>query len=977
MMKEVSTFETEAGQKQPLTVVGVGASAGGLEAFSQLLHSLPDDTGLAIVLVQHLAPKHESILPNLLGGATRLPVAQVSDGMRMEADHVYVIPPNAYMEIRDGTFRLTARPDDRQFMPADFFFRSLAEYAQNRAIGVILSGTASDGSIGLREIKAVGGITIAQEPETAKYDGMPRAAIATGVIDLVLSPQAIAAELVRINRHPYVRLFSARKPGDDTPVMDEQLYRVMVLLRGATGVDFTQYKQPTVRRRLQRRMALSKIVSMEQYVKFLQENPDEVKNLYQDILIHVTQFFREPESFEALAGKVLPKIAEARSKDGPIRVWVPGCASGEEAYSVAITLLEFFQEDGGYTPIQVFATDVSEPAIETARAGVYAENIRADVTPERLRKFFTRTDGTYRIVKMVRDLCVFARQDLAHDPPFSKLDLIVCRNVLIYLNPALQKRLITIFHYALKPGGFLMLAGAETVGPFVELFAPVDKKHKIYGKKEGAVRAELMLATLRTGYGATGAVKPAPHARGRAAIQEEANKVVLGRYAPAGVIIDDDFQIIEFRGQTGRYLEPAPGDASLNVLKMAREGLLYGLRTAAHEARKRDSAVRRDGLKVQFDGKWCDVNLNVLPLSVAGEPRHFLVLFEEPPAPPKTKEKEGKRAKARRSPKEEGSRAVRLERELAANREYLQSIIQDLEAANEELQSANEEILSSNEELQSTNEELDTAKEELQSTNEELNTLNEELHGRNEELSLANSDLLNLVGSVQIAIVIIASDMRIRRFTPMAEKVLNLISGDVGRPISHIKPNIDCPDLEQLITEVADNVSVVEREVQDRQGNWYALRIRPYKNTENRIDGAVLALFDIDAVKRTQAQLREATDYVEGVIQTLREPLVVLDREFRLQTASSAFCRMTGLSPHEVEGRHFLELANGRWNIPRLRSLLEEVIVKDGHHEGLEIEVDLPALGRRKILFNARLIKGGGGRPDLIVLAMDPAAAPS
>jgi two-component system CheB/CheR fusion protein len=488
--------------------------------------------------------------------------------------------------------------------------------------------------------------------------------------------------------------------------------------------------------------------------------------------------------------------------------------------------------------------------VEYARAGVYPESIVADVSPERLRRFFTKSDGGFRINKTVRDMCIFARQDLTRDPPFSKIDLIVCRNVLIYLGPVLQKRVMTVFHYALKPSGFLMLGAAESIGAHAELFAMADKRSKLYMKKAMAARAEMEFpvsehANAHPERGRKGQ----PEQRPASTIQNEANRVILSRFSPPGVIVDNDLQIVQFRGQTGPYLEPAPGEASLNLLKMAREGLLYGLRTALHEARKTNSAVRKTGLHVKRNGHGRDVDVEVVPLTSSQEGRHFLILFED--AHPKEpavelrpqRDKTGKRGRLRKADRED-ARIAQLQDELAASREYLQSIIQDLEAANEELQSANEEILSANEELQSTNEELDTAKEELQSTNEELNTVNEELSARNEELSRANSDLVNLLASVQLAIVMVASDLRIRRFTPMAERVLNLIPSDVGRPISDIKPNIDCPDLEKLIQDAIDTFTIQERQVRDRSGNWYSLRIRPYKNVENRIDGAVLALID-------------------------------------------------------------------------------------------------------------------------------------
>ncbi len=910
--------------ERAITVVGVGASAGGLEAFSQLLDSMPDRSGVALVFVQHLAPNQESALPLLLQSHSRMRVIQVADGMRIEPDRVYVMPPNVQMTINDGTLELTPRPADRtQHTPIDAFFSSLANRSAGRAIAVVLSGTASDGALGLREVKTEGGITIAQTPESAKYDGMPRAAIATGMVDMVLTPAEIGSEIIRIASHPYLQ--RPQLPRDDDSVPDGQMRRIFDLLRPVSGVDFRHYKLPTIKRRLLRRMALHRLTSVDDYIKLLQGNPIELRGLFQDLLIHVTRFFREPESFAALATDIFPRFLEERHPEQPIRMWVCGCATGEEAYSLAIALVEFLQKHQSDLRAQIFATDVSETAIEHARAGVYAASIAADVGPERLRRFFTKTDGSYRVSKLIRDMCVFARQDLIKDPPFSRLDLVMCRNVLIYMDTVLQKKLIALFHYALNPHGYLVLGQAETVGAQASLFSLADKKFRIHRKKSApgslpkiafpVEYAAVLPARKRT----TG--DPVVPDKG---LQSEVSRMILDRYAPAGVVIDSDLQIVQFRGQTGAFLEPAPGEASLNLLKMVREGLLHGLRTALHQVRKTKQPVRKEGLQVRTGQDWMPVDIEVLPLNAMGRP-HYLVLFEGD----RDKRHEHSEHAAAKKAKRKGRKAGRadsnddkmtlLQRELAASREYMQSIIQELEAANEELQSANEEILSSNEELQSTNEELDTAKEELQSTNEELNTVNDELHGRNEEMNRINSDLLNLVGSVQIAIVIVSSDLRIRRFTPMAEKVLNLIPADLDRSIGHINPNIDCANLEQLIIDCMDSVSPVEREVQDRQGRWYSLRIRPYKSADNKIDGAVLALFDINQLRLSEERVSVARNFADGVMQVVTQPLAVLNDQLEVLQANPAFASLFGAAIDDVRGRLLSELTGGAvdgWRTP-------------------------------------------------------------
>ena len=906
-----------AERSSAITVVGVGASAGGLEAFTKLIEALPSEPGVALVLVQHMAPTHDSALPVLLASHTSMPVVQVIDGVRIQPNYVYVIPPNMRMEIQDSTLELSPRPGDRtQYTPIDTFFASLAGMTECRAIAVVLSGTASDGAIGVREVKAAGGITIAQTPESAKFDSMPRAAIATGMVDLVLTPAEIGAKLVEIARHPYVR--APRATRDEVEIDEDQLKRVFDLLRPVSGVDFRHYKLPTIRRRLMRRMALHRLTDVDAYIKVLQSNPIELRGLFQDLLIHVTRFFREPDSFAALAQDVFPQIVRDRDQEHPIRVWVCGCATGEEAYSLAIALVEYLQKAQIDLRVQIFATDVSDTAIEHARAGVYSASIAADVGPDRLRRFFTRSDGNYRVNKLIRDMCVFARQDLTKDPPFSRLDLVMCRNVLIYMDTVLQKKLIALFHYALNAQGYLVLGQAETVGAQASLFSLVDKKYRIHRKKSGPVGLPAM--TFPVEYNAVSPKKrpPADVASAEKGLQVEVSRIILDRYAPAGVVVDSDLQIVQFRGQTGSFLEPAPGEASLSLLKMAREGLLYGLRTALHTVKKTKGPVRKEGLQVKSGSGWKPVTLEVIPMTALGR-MHYLVLFEEasrrsgdhatPPAAAKSK-----------AAKPDDGKVTLLQRELAASREYLQSIIQELEAANEELQSANEEILSSNEELQSTNEELDTAKEELQSTNEELNTVNEELHGRNEEMSRINSDLMNLVGSVQIAIVIVSSDLRIRRFTPMAEKVLNLIPADLDRSIGHINPNIDAPNLERLIIECMESVAPVERDVQDRQSRWYSLRIRPYKNLENKIDGAVLALFDVDLLKRSEERAAAARQFAEMVVDAIELPLAVVGDDLRVRQVNGPFAALLSLSPEDINGRLLTEIAGPAWKLDRWRA---------------------------------------------------------
>jgi two-component system CheB/CheR fusion protein len=949
-------------------VIAVGASAGGLEAFSQILERLPPDIDAAFVFIQHLSPQHASNLTELLAAKSSLEVVTAASGTRIEPGRVYVMPPNVHMEVVDGELHLIPRPTDRsQFTPIDFFMQSVARWAQERTIGVILSGTASDGSAGIREIKAFGGIAIAQAPETAKHDGMPRAALATGIVDLVLSPADIAERLGQFRHHPYLRADSA-DPADQT-LTEHQMRDLFMMLRRASGIDFKQYKAPTVRRRLLRRMALLRLTELDAYLRHVLEVPAEAKALAQDLLIHVTRFFRDPDAYETMTAQVFPELLRDRG-DEPIRIWVPGCATGEEAYSIGIRLIEALGDRASDRRVQLFATDVSDSAIEQARSGFYPATISADVSAERLKRFFTRSDGGYRIIKTLRDMCVFARHDLTRDPPFSRLDFIVCRNVLIYLDTALQRRLISVFHYALKARGFLMLGPAETAGQ-EGLFAPIDKKWRLFRK----LPADMGLPPSAridhlTGPRGTAAVAHARISTDGKSVQDEATRVILDRFGPPAVVVDGNFDIVQFRGHTGPYLEAASGEPNLSLLKMARGGLLHPLRTALNEAARRSRVVRKAGVHIHRNGEWIDIALEIVPLtSSRGE--HYLVLFDETDVRVAKGRKGGTRRKPATSARAEAdTRVAALRRELAANREYLQSIIQELEAANEELQSANEEILSSNEEMQSTNEELDTAKEELQSTNEELNTVNEELHSRNDDLTRANSDLTNLLGSVDIPIVIVDNELAIRRFTPRAEQLFNLISGDVGRPIGQINPNFVCEDLERLIRQTIDAVAPRELEVQDKAGRWMSLRIRPYKALDNRLDGAVLSVIDIDASKRHQAVVEISRNQFRSMIDAVRQPMLILDHRGRVRAANRAFCKTFDVTPIETEGQEITKFADGRWGGTVIAELFDDVRKAGKTVERLAV-VEFPRAGRRSVRLTGDPLPVGDPGPEIVIAIED------
>src|SRR6266404_5226230 len=828
-------------------IVGIGGSAGGFEAAMELLRHLPSSTGMAFVIVQHLDPHHASRLSNLLGKVTAMPVSEVTGTTTPKPNTVYVQPPNKCVIAKNGVLKLVRR-EERLNVAIDHFFESLAEECGSRAVGVVLSGTGSDGTAGLRAIKAAGGLTFAQNEESAKFDAMPRSAIRAGFVDLVLPPADIAREIERIANHPYIR-----RPLSNPEEIEKAAYRqaddlgrIFLSLRKQMGVDFSSYKESTLIRRIQRRMALHRIEKMSQYARFLRDNKKEIEALFDDLLINVTRFFRDEGLFRALKKRFLPRLLKNKSKDRQpeLRAWVPGCATGEEVYSLAISILETLGSKPSKMRIQIFGTDLSESVIEHARLGIYSSAIEKDVSAARLKRFFIKRDGTYQIHRNVRDICTFARQNIAADPPFSRLDLISCRNVLIYLSPELHKRCIPQFHYALNPGGYLILGPAESVGTYEELFKLVDKKAKIYTKEaktgpratDFIPQRDLELSrfgtTARAGTGVNF----------NADILKMADRIMLSTYAPAAVVVDHNFLVQQFRGRTDLFLEHTPGPATLNLIQLARPNLVPDLRATIRRAIKTDKPARAERAKVTLRRKTYEINIQVVPFKVPGADKSwFLVIFDESTSG--NKQERLMRVLGKTSAQRE---VTDLRRELAVSKDSLQTFIEEQEATNEELKSANEEIESSNEELQSTNEELETAKEELQSTNEELTTLNEELSNRNLEMMQMTGELNNLLASIHMPIVMVDNALTVRRATPAARDAFNILPTDIGRPLSELRPNIDVPDLENILRDVIETLSARERKVTDKDGRQYSLRIRPYRTTDNKIDGAVLTLIDID-----------------------------------------------------------------------------------------------------------------------------------
>jgi len=903
---------------QGCPIVGIGASAGGLAAFEAFFSGMPagTDPGMAFVLVQHLAPDHKSILSELVKRYTRMEVFEVADGMEVKPNCAYIIPPNRDMAFLNGTLQLL-EPTTPRFhrLPIDFFFRSLAQDQHERAICIVLSGTGSDGALGVRAVKGEGGMVMAQNPESTEYDGMPRSAIATGLVDYVLPPAEMPAQLIA-----YVAHALGKAPGPvspPAPKTEDALKKIFLLLRAQTGHDFSQYKRNTVARRVERRMAVHQIERLDGYVRYLQQTPSEVEALFRDLLIGVTNFFRDPEAFSALQEQVIPRLFAGKPAGAMIRAWVPGCSTGEEAYSIAILLQECLDALKQNFKVQVFATDIDHQAIGHARAGIYPASIAVDVSPERLARFFAQEpDGNvYRVHKSIRDMVVFSEQDVIKHPPFTRLDLISCRNVLIYMGGELQKKLIPLLHYALNPGGMLFLGTSETVGEFVDLFATVDRKSKLYQRKEdvnGAHRPGRgrFLPPLSEDGSVPWPSGKAP-AEGKLPLRELTERTLLQQYAPAGALVNDRGDILYLHGRTGQYLEPAPGEAGMNILKMAREGLRRELTTALRKATALKEPVRHPGLRVRTNGDFTTVNLTVRPVSASTDPavapKLFLVILEDAPAADPGRPEKAAAVDAGEGPGESATdmdaRIATLKLELRAKEEYLHTTNEELETSNEELKSSNEEMQSVNEELQSANEELETSKEELQSVNEELATVNAELQTKVADLSRSNNDMNNLLAGTGIGTIFVDHHLRIQRFTPAVTQVINLILTDVGRPVGHIVSKLAGYDrLVADVQAVLESLTPKEVEVQTQAGAWYLLRIWPYRTLENVIEGAVITFTEATEMKKAQAALREseALRRLAVVVRDAHDAITVQDFEGRILAWNPGAERMYGWSEAEA-----------------------------------------------------------------------------
>ena len=962
-----------SGADQQFPVVGLGASAGGLEALRTFFSHLPADTGAAYIILVHMTPDRPSMLPQLLQKDTSLPVEMAADGNVLQPDHVYVVPPNKEINLYKGVIQLLDPVDGKIHLPIDFFFRALAADRGNRAVAVVLSGTGSDGTVGLKEVKSAEGLVVVQSEATAKHDGMPRSAVNTGLTDMILAPEQMPDRIVR-----YLGFFGA--PAENEGRRDrEWLPKIFALLRVQVGHDFSAYKESTLLRRINRRMGLNQIDDPEAYVRYLRESQEELNALFRELLIGVTNFFREPQSFEVLKRDILPDILNSLDEDGVFRAWIPGCSTGEEVYSLAMILQECQDMLPQRIGVQLFGTDIDGQSIERAREGTYPASIMADVSRERLERFFTQEGETYRIRKEIRECAVFSVQDVLKDPPFSRLHLLLCRNLLIYLDASAQKRLLPLFHHTLLPDGVLMLGSSETVGGFTNLFKTLNTTWKIYRREEVPASRRQRVEFP------TGIPKEAPTTEARAfnrtleSIERLTQRAVLERFALPAVLADQAGTILHIQGRTGKYLEPASGPPTQSILDMAREGLRIDLSACMRQAVSEWQEVVRRNVRVVTDWGTQRVNLYVCPLDrpreIAGR---LLIAFEdvhelpepteETPAPEKGEQVSRDWYKAR---------VAELEEELRRTRENHQTTIEELESSNEELKSTNEELQSSNEELQSTNEELESSKEELQSLNEELQTLNAELQSKVDDLSAAQDDITNLLSSTEIATVFVDEKLRIKRFSREATRIINLIESDVGRPLEHQVTNLEYDGLIADLQQVLDQLIPVEREVQTTDGTWYMMRVMPYRSMNNRIQGCVVTFRDVDAQKKAyerlqkvNVELENAWALVRSIFDMSRQPMAVLDDQARLIIANPELYRLLDVSAEQAEGEDFFRLGQRMLERTDLREGLENPLKRGEDFQSTCFTVD-EGSRKRTLYTRGRIVPQNTQRPYRILLSFE------
>jgi two-component system CheB/CheR fusion protein len=951
-------------------VVGLGASAGGLDALERFFHHMPEHSGMAFFVVSHLDPNHVSIMPELIQKSTPMKVLQAVDGIRVEPDCVYVAPANRDVAILHGIVQLIEPIEAHGFrLPIDYFFKSLAADSGEKAICIILSGMASDGCAGLKAVKSELGMVMVQDPASAKYDSMPSNAIKTDLVDYILPPEEMPDQLLKYTKQKVKGVLLDRAITEGK--IPDTFQKIFILLRNRTGHDFSQYKQNTVYRRVERRISISQLDNLPHYVRMLQENPAEIETLFKELLIGVTSFFRDPDAFVKLK-EVLMELVKSKPDNGQIRIWVPGCSTGEEAYSIAIALRECMNEVKKNLYVQIFATDIDTSAIDKARIATFS-GIASDVSKERLDRFFTSDGHVYHVRKEIREMLIFAQQSVTKDPPFTKLDMITCRNLLIYFNTELQKKIIPIFHYSLQPKGILFLGSSETINSFVDLFSIVDNKWKIYRKRDSMYSAQPFLDF------------PSMRMRDKTKvpfvkkvdvtnITQVAEKVLLQQATPNCLIVTDHGDIIYIHGKIDKYLALSHGEAKMNIFEMARGGLQQELPVLIRKAVATKKTVSVEGVKISAQRVSYFVNCTVQyitePLAMAGS---LIVLFED--LHPNTK-----RSPVKSTHRQKKSERIikELEHELKSTKENLRTVVEELETSNEELKSSNEEMQSTNEEMQSSNEELETSKEELQSLNEELITVNTELQNKNDELSVVNSDMKNLLDSNDIPTIFLDTNLCIKRFTQHAVKVVNLIGTDVGRPIDHLAAKFKYDKLVEDAKGVLKTLLYKQTEVQTNDGLWYQMRILPYRTTTNVIDGVVITFSDINQLKKTAGEIAElnkevqrAREYADNIIDTVRESLIILDKDLKVVSANRSFYRSFKTDRTSTVGKYIYEIDGKKWDLPTLRKLLKEILLKQNVFENFAMEYDFTGDGKKSLLLNCRQIFHGTNDPSLILLAIE------
>jgi two-component system CheB/CheR fusion protein len=948
-------------------VVGIGASAGGLEAMVLFFTHLPRDTGMAFVVVTHQHPGQISLLPELLGRKTDVPVVLGDEGTPLQPDHIYICRPGGYLAILRGILhRMGESEPQSPHLPIDYFFRSLSEDQREMAVGIVLSGTGSDGTLGLKAIKGESGVTMVEDPQAAKYDGMPSSAIASGLVDYVLAPAEMPKQLVAYAKLPYLlgRIVAA-----ELPVVPElSMQKIFVLLRSHTGNEFSSYKSSTLRRRIERRMNVHEITDPNHYVRYLQDNPHEIDFLFKELLVSVTNFFRDPEAWKVLSHKPLGQLLKSRAKNHVMRVWIPGCATGEEVFSTAIALSECMDWTKRHFKVQIFGTDLDVEAIERARSGLYPEGISADIAPDLLKRYFQQDDNGYRIRKGIREMAIFAAHNVIKDPPFTKLDMICCRNLLIYLNADLQRKLLPVFYYTLKPGGLLFLGSSETVGSFTDLFEVVDKTWRIYRRKDNPTQSvqfpEIPSQVIWSQKG-KGTQNPLPEPPKDWRIDKVLEGCLLARFAPASVVVSDKGDVVYIHGRTGMYLELASGQPRNNLLGMAREGLQTDLALALRQAASTNREIVHTGIRVRTGDDFAEVDLTATKILEPETVRGLFLVTFRPTPDSNSVDPVAEETKVVAPGNQD--RLEMLEGELTHTRKSLRSIIEEFETANEELQSTNEE-------LQSTNEEIETSKEEILSLNEELRTVNAELLSKVDELSQANNDMQNLLNSTDIATIFLDTSLHVKRYTDKTRKLINLIPSDIGRSIGDLTSNLKLDKLDELTlvcSEVMETLAFHEREVQTTDGSWQLMRVIPYRTIENVIEGLVITFVNIDALKEIETKGSKARRYFENIVDTMRGPLIVLDDDLRVIFANLAFYRSFKTSARQAVGERIYELGSGQWDLPELRELLETIIPNNQPIEDFEIEGEFPKIGHRIFALNGRRVEQVADLPRLILLAFE------